>query len=181
MKIEYEVRILEINQEDIIARLDEIGAKLKGDYLQKRYVYDFKPKQKGKWLRLRTNGDKTTLTIKNITSSKMDGTKELEIEVEDFDKMNLILKELGYTPKGYQENRRIQYLLDGVEVDIDMWPLIPTYLEVEGETEKEVYDMLKRLGISKENITTNDVEEIYLNYGYDLNDIYILKLEEERK
>ena len=181
MNTEYEVRILEINQENIIEKLNNLNAQFKGDYLQKRYVYDFNPKEKGKWIRLRTNGKSTTLTIKNILSSKIDGTKELEIEVDDFEKTNLILKELGYTPKGYQENRRIQYLLDGVEVDIDIWPLIPTYLEIEGKNEKEVYDTLKKLNIKAKDSTTTDVESVYLNYGYNLNDIYNLKLEEERK
>lgn len=57
-----------------------------------------------------------------------------------------MLKELGYDPKGFQENRRIQYTFNGVEIDIDFWPLIPTYLEIEGNTEEEV------LGFSKNDI-----------------------------
>lgn len=181
MNTEYEVRVLEINQEKIINKLKDMNADFKGDYLQKRYVYDFNPKEQGKWIRLRTNGKKTTLTIKNILSTKIDGTKELEIEVDDFEKTNLILKELGYSPKGYQENRRIQYLLDGVEIDIDIWPFIPTYLEIEGKNEEEIYTTLDKLNISKQEITTEDVEKIYLNYGHNLNDMYNLELEEERK
>ena len=74
MHIEYEVRILEIDEDQIKKKLDEI-AKFEWNQLQRRYVYDFIPKEKNKWIRLRTNGDKTTLTIKNLVNSKIDGTK----------------------------------------------------------------------------------------------------------
>jgi len=181
MHTEYEVRVLEINVDDVKKKLEEVGATFEWDLLQRRYVYDFIPKVDGKWIRLRTNGEKTTLTIKNLVSSEIDGTQELEVEVDDFEKMNQILNELGYEAKGYQENRRVQYMLNGVEIDIDYWPLIPTYLEIEGPSEEAVYDALKKLGFSKENATTRDVEGIYLDYGYSLSEIYDLKLEEERK
>ena len=93
----------------------------------------------------------------------------MEIVVNDFDTTNEILKELGYTPRALQENKRIKYDLNGVEVDIDTWPGIPTYLEIEGTSEKEVYDTLKLLGIPKEKSTTLDVQSIYINiYGIDL-------------
>ena len=181
MHIEYEVRVLEINPDEIIKKLEEVGAELQWDHLQKRYVYDFIPRIDGKWIRLRTNGDKTTLTIKNVVSSSIDGTQELEIGVEDFDKTNLILNELGFVAKGYQENRRRQYILDGVEIDIDSWPWIPTYLEIEGESEEVIYEVLDKLGIPKEKTTSRDVDTIYRDYGYNVNEIYELKLEEERK
>ena len=64
--IEYEVRVLEINKEEIQKRLESLGAKLVEDVFQKRYVYDFKPVIPSKWIRLRTNGTKSTLTIKNV-------------------------------------------------------------------------------------------------------------------
>ncbi len=179
MNTEFEVRILEIDVDKITKKLESLGAVKKFDYLQRRYVYDFIPKQDKKWIRLRTNGEVTTLTIKDIVSEKIDGTKELEIEVDDFEKTNLILNELGYRPKGYQENRRCQYLLDGVEIDMDSWPFIPTYLEIEGKCEKEVYETLNRLEIDKEKITTKDVEGIYSDYGYDLEKMKNLVFEED--
>ena len=181
MHTEYEVRILEIDKDEIIKRLEEKNAKFEWDRIQKRYVYDFIPKINNKWIRLRTNGDKTTLTIKNLVSSEIDGTQELEVEVDDFDRCNLILKELGYLSKGYQENRRIQYNLNGVEIDIDSWPLIPTYLEIEGPSEEAVFNAVEALGFSRSDCTTKDVDSIYRDYGHDIEKIYELKLEEERK
>ncbi len=181
MHTEYEVRLLEINEEEVLKKLEELGATTEGDFLQRRYVYDFNPKVDGKWIRLRTNGDQTTLAIKNLVSSEIDGTQEVEIEVDHFDRCHLLLKELGYAARAYQENRRRKYLLNGVEVDIDSWPLIPTYLEIEGPSVDAVYNTLSALGYQKDDVTSKDVQKIYSDYGYDLDTIKNLKLEEERK
>ncbi len=179
MKTEYEVRVLEIDQTEMIEKLESLGASRIFSTLQKRYVYDFHPVQDSKWIRLRTNGQKTTLTIKDIQKKTIDGTKELEIVVDDFEKTNQILLELGYTPKGFQENRRIQYNLDGVEIDLDTWPMLPTYMEIEGKDEKEVYQAMEKLEISKEEITTLDVEGIYEFYGHPKEEITDLRFERE--
>ena len=181
METEYEVRILEIDVADAIKRLKRIGAKKEWDLLQRRYVYDLIPKVEGKWVRLRTNGKKTTLTIKDVVSSEIDGTRELEIEVDDFEKCYEILKELGYEDRGYQENRRMQYKYEDVEIDIDYWPLIPTYMEIEGPSEEKVYKIVELLGYNREECTARDVDGIYIDYGYDVKKIDCLKLEEERK
>lgn len=175
MDIEYEVRILEIDKDIFIKKLEKLKAEKVGDFFQRRYVYDFNPVVKGKWIRLRTNGDESTLTIKNIVSPLIDGTKEIEIEVSDFDKCNFILNELGYHDKGYQENKRTRYYLDGVEIDIDTWPMLPTYVEIEGKSEKEVMTVVKKLGYNENEVTTLDVDSIYKKYGYDVKKIDILK------
>lgn len=181
METEYEARILEVDKQELINTLKNLNATFVGEWLQRRYVYDFNPVVLNSWIRLRTNGTKTTLTIKDITKKTIDGTKELEIEVSDFEKTNLLLKRLGYTPKGYQENKRTRFYLDDVEIDIDEWPLIPTYVELEGPNEQKIYEVVKKLGYAKENTTTNDVEGIYLDYGIKLEQIYELKLEGDRK
>lgn len=44
MHTEYEVRILEIDVEKVISKLEELKATKEWDCVQKRYVYDFIPK-----------------------------------------------------------------------------------------------------------------------------------------
>jgi len=177
MKAEYELRILEIQQEDFINKLKELGSEYIGSWEQKRYVYDMKPKKDKKWIRLRTNGEETTLTIKDIQSQTIDGTKELEIIVSDFDQTNKILEELGYHARAVQENKRTRYMLDNVEIDIDTWPHIPTYVEIEGKDEQEILKILNKLEISIEYTTTLDVESIYQHYGFSKEKLNILKFE----
>ena len=99
MKTEYEVKVLEVNRDEIVKKLEAMGALLVGEFNQKRYVYDLIPKEEDRWIRLRTNGEKTTLTIKEIKDKNaIDGVFELEVEVGDFDKTNEILNLLGYKP-----------------------------------------------------------------------------------
>lgn len=176
MKTEYEIRILEIDKESIIKLLEGLGAIKKGEYNQKRYVYDLKPVQNGKWIRLRTNGNETTLTYKDVVSNTVDGTKELEFKVEGFEIVNEFLNKIGFTARSYQENKRIQYILDNVEIDIDTWPMIPTYLEIEASNEKEIYNMIKKLGLNDSKITLLNCDDIYRQiYNIDISKIKELK------
>ena len=70
---------------------------------------------------------------------------------------------------------------DGVEIDLDRWPLIPEYMEIEGKSEEEVYKCLDKLGIKKEDTVSLDVASIYIHYGYDGEHLTDLNFEMEEK
>ena len=179
MKTEYEVRKLDVSFEKIIQKLNRVGAKKVGVYHQKRYVYDFIPAQKGRWIRLRSNGKVSTLTIKEVKSLHVDGTKELEIMVSDFEDTNEILAKLGYIQRTFQENFRIEYTLDGVNFDLDKWPMIPPHLEIEAKSEEDVLKAITLLGWSVDDVTTQDIDAVYSKiYGIDLDSIKMLKFNE---
>ena len=176
MYIEIEERVLEINPEEIIKKLEALNATKVGEWNQRRYVYDFNPIRENEWIRLRTNGKNTTLTYKNIEKNSIDGTKELEVEVSDFDETNQLLNVLGYNPKGYQENKRIRYILNSDEVDIDFWPLIPPYLEIEATSVDDIRKIEELLEINKNKITTLNCQDIYKDiYGINIKEIKELK------
>lgn len=142
--------------------LESKGATKVGEFYQKRYVYDFNPIVNGKWIRLRTNGKTSTLTIKEVLNiNEIGGTNEIEIEVSDFEKTNIILNELGYKTRNYQENKRIRYILDNVEI--------------EGKSEEDVKCMIDKLNIDKNKVTTLDVTSIY-NEIYNIDVLKIDKL-----
>ena len=179
MGVEYEIRKLEIDLDVISNRIVALGAKKKGIFHQKRYVYDFSPVQKGRWIRLRTNGTDSTLTIKEIKSLRIDGTNELEIVVSDFDETNRILNKLGYQPRTFQENFRMEFELNGVDFDFDTWPGIPTYMEIEGNSEIDVVNAVERIGLKLSEFTTLDVDSVYKQvYGIDLDQIKELRFTE---
>lgn len=96
MHKEIEERVLEINTQEIIKKLESLGARKVGDWYQKRYVYDFKPKRENEWIRLRDTGEEVTLTYKNVEKNTTDGTKELEISVDNFEYTNSMLEILGH-------------------------------------------------------------------------------------
>ena len=182
MKTEIEARVLDIDANEIIDKLKSLDATFVGDWLQVRNCYDFNPVKKNSWIRLRTNGKETTLTIKEIENLTINGTKELEIVVSSFEETDRILNKLGYSARSSQENRRIRYMLDDVEIDIDSWPKIPTYVEIEAKNEDEIISAINKLGIDKNRLVTLDVVSIYAHYGIDFDSLpKTLHLEENRK
>ena len=80
MKTEFECRLLDVDVESFINKLKKFNAKFIGDWLQIRNCYDFNPKKENSWIRLRTNGKETTLTIKEINNSNIDGPKTNRIQ-----------------------------------------------------------------------------------------------------
>ena len=66
MKTEYELKILDIDVDKIKQKLQQLGAEKKVERNMRRFVYDIHPDKKHTWIRLRDNGLKTTLTIKDI-------------------------------------------------------------------------------------------------------------------
>ena len=115
-----------------------------------------------KWVRLRETNGKTTITIKHILNEKLQaefGTKmqpvlETEMEVPSIESGNAILEQLGFSFRNYQEKKRTTYVLDNTEVDIDSWPLIPPYLEVEGESDEQIDSIVRKLALSGKEIVS---------------------------
>ena len=179
MHTEFEVRVLDINKDRIIEKLELLGANKIAEFDYKRRVYNFNPATDHKWIRLRTDGNKTTLTIKKLEDFTIDGTKELEIEVSNFEETNQVLEELGYKSHTYQENRRIRYELNGVELDIDSWPYIPTNLEIEGKNEESLKNMIKLLEVNEDKETSIDVQGVFKEfYKIDIASVPVVKFDE---
>ncbi len=175
MQTEIEVKILEINVDEITSKLETLWAQKIWEKMQKRYVYDIIPKKENSRVRLRTDGNKTTLTIKEIHNDEIEWTKELEIIVDDFEKTNLILEKLGYKNKWYQENKRTSYIFENCEVEIDLRPRIPTYLEIEAKSVAEVEATVKKLWFTMEQTTSINTTKVYQKYGIDIDIIPELK------
>ena len=175
MKTEFEAKILDINPEVIKEKILSMGGKHVADRDMRRFVYDFTPAQPNSWIRLRYDGFKAQLTIKEIQHKGIAGTKELEVDVADFDTMNEILQRLGYKPRSYQENRRESYELDGVAVEIDYWPKIKPYIEIEASSKEDVIQIAKKLGYIESDLNHDNTDDLYKSNGIDLNTISELK------
>lgn len=175
MPIEHEAKILNIDPEateHLI--LDKGGQKLAERFIR-RYVYDITPGDQSKWIRLRDTGDEITLTVKQITSDAIDGTHEIEVTVDDFAATNALLGMMGFTPKSYQETKRTSFILDGAQVEIDTWPQIPPYVEIEAGSKDEVVRVAGLLGYAETDLTGENTIKIYAKYGIDLNTIPALR------
>lgn len=126
-----------------------------------------------KWIRLRENGNKIEFTVKYIYSAEaeyeIEKVREYEINVDNLETANKIIEEMGYIKKKYVEKKRTSYELNGIKIEIDEWPLIKPYIEIEGDTSEKIYDVLCKLGYKKEDAKVMNTEDVYLMYGIDLN------------
>lgn len=166
MHIEFEIKILDINIDTIRQTLQNLWAESLWRKEFRRYVYDFSPAESWRWIRLRSDGKETSLTYKHITNGdSIAGVKEAEILVDDFAATHDFLQVIGYIPKAYQENVRESYMLDWCHIEIDTWPHIPSYLEIEWTDEEQVKAMIKTLWLGDHMMTSQNTIRVYNHYG----------------
>ena len=148
MQIEYEATFLDVEKDNIRQRLERVGAEqIYPEFMQKRIVFSMpkKPKLDDKWVRLRQEQDRITLSIKQVSGNKIEDQKESSFGVDDWDEAKQFVLELGCTEKSYQENKRELWILDNVEITIDEWPFLEPFVEVEGKSEKAVKQVSEKL------------------------------------
>ncbi len=145
---EIEVRFLEIDKEKITETLRRIGAKDQGEKFIEEYIfYD----QEGKWInenkivRIRKAGENIMMAYKHNFEHTATGTEEIEMKVSDMDKAKSFLETLGLKAVRYQQKRRHTFLFDSVIVEIDEYPNVPAYLEIEGPSELILRDAARAL------------------------------------
>lgn len=264
MKLEKEVKVLDIDPHDLSKLLETLGAEKKSDGIQKYYVYDLPPistqyqaikdglssndpnmvrvniakfkllltevfdlasamdekllqeeldfqvpeqiavipdnliKTKilksniigsvfaryginpNKWIRLRETNGKTTLTCKHIfykNKEKFQHVNEYEINVSDFNQTNEMLNCYGYVHRAYQEKRRTSYKFCGADLDIDEWPGLKPFLEIEADDESTISTIIKKLGLANKKVVSCNVEALYKQAGIDIMTMPELKFD----
>jgi len=170
MNIEFEATYLDVDKEKFRVILKEKGVKLvRLEYKQKRYNFDLQSLGRGfwEWVRIRDEGDKITMAYKNIPSdSSIEEQKEIEFEISDMEKAVEFLKILGARVTNYSENLRERWQLDDVEIDIDTWPFLETYVEIEGKNKNEVKIVSEKLGFDFKDAKFCGAGQVYeMKYG----------------
>ena len=163
MKNEIEAQFLDINKDVVRSKLKEIGAKLeKPEVLMRRVVFYT---GEHSFVRVRDESDKIVMTYKNVSDDhSILGAKEVNIEVNDYDDAILFLKGCGLEIKARQETKREIWKFGEVEICIDTWPWLPTFIEIEGPTEESVWETAKKLGFDKFQAKFGSVDTTYQHY-----------------
>src|SRR4030042_630293 len=183
---EREVKFLNIDPGTIEKKLKSIGAKRIFDKVYKRKVFDhpdLRLNDKGAYLRLRDEGDKITMTFKQRLGVKThdgktndEGMEEIEVTVSDFEKTAELLMKIGLKEKFYEENRRIRYQLNDIEFDIDFWPLLEPYLEIEAVSWEKIDKAIKLFELDPKDKKIFSTYQVYQLKGIDENDYQELTL-----
>ena len=168
METEIEAKFLDINVNEIRELLKKNNAKLIHEERDmKRKVFDYNDKRLekiGGWIRVRDEGDKITLSYKRLIDRTLEGTKEITVNVDSFEKACDLLVAVGFDCLAFQETKRERWELDNVEVTIDTWPWIPTFIELEGENEAVLKNVADKLNIDWDKALYGSVEIAYRNY-----------------
>ncbi|PIZ46794.1 hypothetical protein CO180_02835 [candidate division WWE3 bacterium CG_4_9_14_3_um_filter_41_6] len=149
MAKEIEAKFINISKGEIIKKLEEIGAeKVFDERLLRRCVYNLPIHKEGAWARVRDEVDKVTMTYKRVTQQSLDGVEEVEVKVDSFDKAREFLRSVGLIEKAYQETKRLRYVIKDVDVefDVDTWPGLNPWIEIEADTEDKVKEYALKLG-----------------------------------
>ena len=173
---EYEAKVLDVDAGAVTAQIIDAGGTRVGSALLRRQVYDLPGDNK--WLRLREDGERVTICVKEIVDDAIGGTSEIEVEVAaDFEQADELLRSLGFTPRARQENRRTSFALGGARLELDEWPLIPAYLEIEAGSADAVLTAAAALGYGADEWTTENTLAVYARYGIDLNAVPDLRFD----
>ena len=177
---EFEIKFLEVDVPELEKKLLAMGADKAGEYNYHRVIMDYPDKRlhaDHSWIRLRTDGKHTTLTYKQAQVDKKGdrfmghvGMKEIEVEVEDYEKAFELLKSIGLTVKTLETNQRIRYQLQDVTFDIDIWPGIPPYLEIESTSYEKVKNAANKLGFDPTKGIIGTAGTVYKKYGIDIDE-----------
>src|SRR3989338_8354671 len=151
MQVEIEAKFLNINPDELRERLKKAGAKLiHAESLMRRRNFDYddgRLEKIGGWIRVRDEGNKVTLTYKQLNDRTLHGTVEIEVIVNDFDKTCDLLTSIGLKSKAYQETKREKWKFGDTEITIDTWPWVPTFVELESPEEESLKEVANLLGL----------------------------------
>lgn len=165
---ETEVRFLEINKDALIKKLTALGAVDKGEVMLEEviiYDKDLKYLESRQIIRLRKNGDKIELTYKHHNGMDKGEAVEIELEVNDLNAAVSFFEAIGFVAYRRQQKKRHSFELNGVKFDIDTWPRIPTYIELEGESLEQLKGAAKSIGLDWSKVIFLDaravIEDVY--------------------
>lgn len=166
MKTEIEAKFIDIDIDEVRQKLRDIDAVCETPMrlMRRALIEEARHKQEHSFLRIRDEGDKTTLTFKrrhDPMGKTIDNVKEIEVVVSDFDTTVELFKEAGWEYKTFQESRRETWRLGEVEVVIDEWPWLNPMIEIEAETEQEVRGAAETLGFLWSEAVFGSVDVVY--------------------
>jgi adenylate cyclase, class 2 len=174
MAHEIEAKVLDIDAAEVVGRLESLGAiktqetRLSVDWYRQKGV------QEGEdpwFLRIRSNsagGHEVTWKAKSDILGTASRHKEINFAIPEPEKLADLFEELGLERYAHQEKDRISFALKDWVVEIDTYPKMPAYLEIEGSSEEHVKEGIELLGLSA-NRTWAEGERKLIQQIYGLN------------
>ncbi len=174
MAHEIETKVLDINPDAIKEKLLSIGA----EKIQETKLivdwYRIKGVKEGEdpwFLRIRSNSEgvhEVTWKAKSDIIGTARKHKEINFVISEPEKLSDLFEELGLEKYAHQEKQRTSFIYQNWQFDIDQYPHMPAYLEIEGTSEESVNEAINLLGLEN-NRTWAKGERILIQDIYRLD------------
>ncbi len=131
-----------------------------------------------KWIRLRDNNGETEITVKHVfekNDNKIQKVAEYEVTTSSFEKTNELLNALGFFRRNYQEKIRYHFEFNDAKIEIDIWPMLNPYLEIETNDSKLMDFIINGLNLDNHKIVSLNTEELYKQKGINVLELSELK------
>ena len=162
MNIEFEATFIDINVDRVRKKLQKLGAKLIQSERLMRRVNFYTPRKDIKgWIRVRDEGNKITLSMKQNWGNKIEDQREVYLKIDNFDEGIKLLESLGAIRKSYQETKREEWSYKNTEVSIDTWPGLDPFVEIEAKDEETVKEVAVELGFDYSKALFGPVAVVY--------------------
>lgn len=174
MKREVEVKILNVDPVKLRKNLKKLGAIRVFSPTVFREIYWESPSEERAYssFRLRSEGKRNFLTLKMKKDDQhFEIRDEFEVEVGDFSMTMRILELAGFKVFREREKRREEYQIGTIKIEIDEYPKMKPYMEIEASHKKDVLTLLKQLGFPLKYTTNRTATEIIQDAGLDPNNL----------
>lgn len=174
MSHEIETKVLNINTKEVKEKLLSLGAEKIEEIKLIVDWYRLKGIKEGEdpwYLRIRSysNGKKeVTWKAKSDILGTARKHKEINLHIEEPEKLGDLFEEIGLEKYAHQEKNRTSFVYKNWQFDIDQYPNMPEFIEIEGKSEEHVKEALTLLGLEN-NKTWADGERTLIQNIYNLD------------
>lgn len=167
MTTEIEVKFLNIDHDEIRTILRGFDATCtKPMRLMRRAIIDYPDRRlqtgdNNSFIRVRDEGDMTTLTFKQFQSLSVDGAKEITTTVDSFEDTIKIFEAVGLEVLSFQESMRETWEFRDCSIELDVWPWLNPYMEIEGPDTTALQHLSLLLNLDWNDAVFGDVMVAY--------------------
>ncbi len=165
---ECEVKIEVPRRAALVSRLRALGAQDHGDHLERNRLFDTRDgalQARGCMLRLREYQG-ALLTYKGPVTSTgpMKRREEIECGVDSAADAARLLTSLGYVQTWAYEKRRHSWAYRECQVALDLVPELGSFIEVEGDSEAQINEVLRDLELDREAAVTESYHGLHVKH-----------------
>jgi adenylate cyclase class 2 len=178
MTYEIETKILDIDADGIKKKLVELGAQKTRETILRVDWYRPKGTKEGEdawFLRIRSDSEgkyEVTWKAKSDIVGIARKHKEINFIIPEPEKLADLFEELGLEKYAHQDKERTSFALKDWLFEIDRYPRMPSYLEIEGKNEEHINEAITLLGLEKNRTWATGertlIQEIYGLNWYDM-------------